>query len=374
MTIGNEVDIYLKHLREIEGASENTIKAYGFDLAMWTDLLAKRGQDYFSASRDDLKEFMFELKGGRVNASISRAISAVRSFYRFYQRKGLIKDTSFLKVKGPKVVKPKPRFLTTAETKDLLDLPAREALEAGDEIGASGGQENLNPDGLPLSWEDKVREAVAARDTALLELLYSSGLRVSELVGLDLADINFEAARVMVRLAKGGKARLVPVGQPALKALSRWLEIRERLLDQSKKTAQKTAKKTALAALFLGVRGGRLRDREVRRILQKRLMAAGLGGDQISVHGLRHSFATHLLEAGADLRAIQEMLGHASLATTERYTHLNLAALKKAYLAHPRAILDDPASSEEEKKALGDLVERELAGQEPVVIKKTNGY
>jgi integrase/recombinase XerC len=361
LPISNEVEVYVKHLRDIEGASENTVKAYGSDLSRWAALLARRGVACFEASRDDLKEFMYELKNGRANSSISRAISAVRSFYRFYQRKGLIKDASFLRVKGPKVVKPKPRFLTVAETKDLLDF-SLEAPARGVGQESEGGPAQANALGVGMGREERVREAVEARDTGLLELLYSSGLRVSELVGLDLDDLGFEDSRVLVRLGKGGKDRLVPVGKVALGALSKWLGLRGRLVDAGKAGAKR--------ALFLGVMGGRLHVREVRRVLKKRLTEAGLGGDQISVHGLRHSFATHLLEAGADLKAIQEMLGHASLATTERYTHLNLKALKSAYLAHPRAILEDEGASEEEKKALRVLVEKELAALEGVPIEK----
>jgi integrase/recombinase XerC len=177
-------------------------------------------------------------------------------------------------------------------------------------------------------------DPVAARDQAVLELAYSSGLRVGELVALDLADIDLSGLRVLVRHGKGAKDRLVPMGIPAAEALGAWLVLRPALL---KKLGDPKPEK----ALFLGRRGGRLQDREVRRIVDKRLLETALDS-ALSPHSLRHSFASHLLAAGADLRSIQEMLGHGSLAVTQRYTHLDLDHLRRAYWAHPRAREDDP--------------------------------
>jgi integrase/recombinase XerC len=170
---------------------------------------------------------------------------------------------------------------------------------------------------------------LSQRDQAVFELVYSTGLRVGELVALNLDAVDLKNLTVLVRRGKGGKDRLVPFGQPAAEALKAWLILRPELLDPKKDDGQ--------LALFLGRRGGRLNDREVRRVLEARLDNRGLDR-RYSPHSLRHSFATHLLSAGADLKAIQEMLGHSSLATTERYTHLDLDRLRQVYRqAHPRA-------------------------------------
>ncbi|MDR0620787.1 MAG: tyrosine recombinase XerC [Deltaproteobacteria bacterium] len=401
-----EIDNFIGQLGAIEGCSPNTLRAYAVDLALWDGFLAERGKDCLSAGRQEFKSFMFKLKDTRNNASISRALSAVRSFYRYLRDKGLVGETSFLEIAGPKKAKPQPRFLTQAEAKSLLDCPVGpgnrvgpDSVPSGDrfpeladkptplsQAGRVGEPAPLSQaarvgehaplnradrvgEPAPLSRAHRVGEAVAARDSALLELAYSSGLRVGELVGLDLGDVDFERTRVLVRSGKGGKDRLAPVGKPALEALGAYLALRPRLATWAEPEG------AAGAAIFLGTRGGRLQDREVRRVLRKRLVAAGLGADQIGPHGLRHSFATHLLEAGADLRAIQEMLGHSSLSTTERYTHLDLAALKKAYLAHPRAILPPNAAGDEignggdsDDPGLRALVERDLTGNELVVL------
>ncbi|MDR2367586.1 MAG: tyrosine recombinase XerC [Deltaproteobacteria bacterium] len=339
--MSREAELYIDHLGAIEGASRNTLKAYAVDLAHWEAHLAESGKDALSAGRQEFKRFMFKLRDTRNNASIARALSAVRGFYRFLRQRGLIGDTSFLAIGGPKIPSAQPRFLTPAEAKALLDAPRDPGGGAQDRAG-------------------REREAVLARDMALLELAYSSGLRVGELVALDIGDVHFDRARVLVRSGKGGKDRLAPVGRPALAAMNEWLGLRPRLVRGD----------GGHGAVFLGARGGRLHDREVRRILKARLTEAGLAPDQVGVHGLRHSFATHLLESGADLRAIQEMLGHASLSTTERYTHLDLAALKRAYLAHPRAALDgkngDPGAPG--GRGLGELMERDLTDRNLVVL------
>ncbi|MDR3134591.1 MAG: tyrosine recombinase XerC [Deltaproteobacteria bacterium] len=325
------IEEFIEHLGAIRGRSPHTLRAYSVDLCLWDDFLLAKGKDFASAGRQEIKSFMFSLRDNRNNASISRALSAVRCFHRFLSDKGLVGETAFLKTPGPKKAKTQPRFLTEADAKTLLDGP-RDSLKGLVEDKESEKPESLPPIGQGLAGQDRksrANEAIEARDQALLELAYSSGLRVSELVGLDIGDVNFTGHRTLVRSGKGAKDRYVPVGQPAQTALERWLTLRGRLVNETNLRAR--------SAMFLGHRGGRLQDREARRALARRLAKTGLGIDQVSVHGLRHSFATHLLEAGADLRAIQEMLGHASLSTTERYTHLDLAALKRAYLAHPRA-------------------------------------
>jgi integrase/recombinase XerC len=184
---------------------------------------------------------------------------------------------------------------------------------------------------------------MALRDQAVLELAYSSGLRVGELVALDPGDVDLAGARVLVRRGKGGKDRLIPMGPPAAKALALWLE-RRRHLCPLPEGGPKGAGAGTSGPLFLGRRGGRLHDREVRRILSRRLAGAGLDAS-LGPHSLRHSFASHLLIAGADLKSIQDMLGHSSLAVTQRYTHLDLDHLRRAYRAHPRAKAGPDAGS-----------------------------
>jgi len=219
----------------------------------------------------------------------------VRSFLRFAVREARMEASPAEGIPTPRVPRHLPANLTVDEVFNLLDHIQQE-------------------------------DAAGLRDRAILELLYAAGLRVSELVGLDLDDVDLPARIVRV-LGKGGKERLVPFVKAAGLALQRWLERSQEL----RRGAQGSA------AVFLNLRGGRLTTRSVRRILNRRLNEAAVHG-RISPHALRHSFATHLLGAGADLRAIQELLGHASLSTTQRYTHVDTDALMRVYdKAHPRA-------------------------------------
>ncbi|MDR1309607.1 MAG: tyrosine-type recombinase/integrase [Deltaproteobacteria bacterium] len=325
------IEKFIVHLAAIRARSPHTLRAYAGDLGKWAGFLEGRGRDFGSAGRADFRAFMFFLKATRNNASIARALSAVRSLHDFLRGEGLADGpAAFQGMEGPRKAKTQPRFLTALEAKILLDGPAD--APQGDQDGGGAPLRGGADSPLGQGREARDGEGIARRDQAVLELAYSSGLRVGELVALDLGDLDLAAGRVMVRSGKGGKDRPVPLGVPAALAIDGWLLARPRFVGDGR----------AGAAVFLGLRGGRLRDREVRRVLAKRLAGAGLAPDLAGVHGLRHSFATHLLEAGADLKAIQEMLGHSSLATTERYTHLDLAALRRAYAAHPRAASDRP--------------------------------
>lgn len=237
-------------------------------------------------------------------ATIGRKVATVRAFYRFLFRKGLLTKNVAAQLKSPKVVKGLPRFLTVDETFRVLEAP----------------REDAHRD-----------EALRVRDRALLELLYGAGVRVSELRGLTLADVELSARRVRV-MGKGQKERLAPFGQPALEALEAWLEVRPLLLDRAKGDASAAAK-----ALWLGDKGTALTVRQIQNIV-RRYGALGAGRGDLHPHALRHSYATHLLDAGADLRGIQELLGHASLATTQRYTHVSVDRLMAVYdKAHPLA-------------------------------------
>lgn len=283
------------------GRSVHTVKAYGAEVRDFGKFLADRGQTWTGADKTEIRAYLFELKGRDLNnASISRSLSSLRAFYRWLVREGVMDNNPAASVAGPKRSKKQALFLTEREAETLLE-PDEEKPES---------------DGI-----------MARRDQAVFELIYSAGLRVGELVRLNTGDLDFKNTAIMVRLGKGGKDRLVPFGQPAAEALTAWLAVRNGLVDPE----------VSGEALFLGRRGKRLGDREVRRVMEARLNARGLDG-HYSPHSLRHSFATHLLSAGADLKAIQEMLGHSSLATTERYTHLDLERLRRVYReAHPRA-------------------------------------
>ena len=238
--------------------------------------------------------------------TIGRKLAAVRSFGNFLCREGVLESNPARQVRNPKTEQRLPRFLTESDVDALL------------------GFVDETPAGL--------------RDRALLELLYATGLRASELVGLSLGSMR--ADRTLRVLGKGSKERIVPFGERARVALDSWLPVRDSWLAGDSPRQRKldgTAREDAVAALFLGEHGGRLTTDALRRILDRRLRESPIA-KRVTPHALRHSFATHLLNSGADLRAIQELLGHESLATTQRYTHLSTRRLQDVYRAsHPRA-------------------------------------
>lgn len=300
------IDRFLEHRTEERSDSVHTIRAYRHDLERFLAFLARHGDTPEASVRPadadalSVRAFLASLAAdGLAARSQSRALAAVRSLLRFGVREGHLANNPARGVRSPKLPKTLPRHLRPAELESLL------AAAAGDG---------------PL----------ASRDRALLELLYASGLRVAEAVGLDWRDLDLNR-RVVRVLGKGNKERLVPFGRPAAEALRAWLGIWEEIRRGSRQHASDAE------PIFLNARGGRLTDRSVRRIVDAAVERAGITFG-IHPHTLRHTFATHLLEAGADLRAIQELLGHASLATTQRYTHVDLDRLLAVYRdAHPRA-------------------------------------
>ena len=298
-----EVADFLRHVRDEKQQSPNTVAAYGRDLAAFADFWGRHygdGQPWAALDRQGLRGFLGDLeRRGQSKRSAARALSAVRSFYRFLQAEEGLEVNVARAARGPKV----PRRLPAH-----LDRPQTEAVFAAAE--ARAGQDDPG----------------AVRDLAMLELFYSSGLRLSELAGADLADLDLLGDQVKVR-GKGRKERIVPVGKRAGAALRRWLDVRDVLASGPGADRR---------ALFLNLRGRRLTARSVQRAMHALLAAAGGAG--LKVHSLRHTFATHLLDAGADLRAVQELLGHASLSTTQIYTHTSVERLKQVYRqAHPRA-------------------------------------
>jgi tyrosine recombinase XerC len=248
-----------------------------------------------------------ERKMGR--ATIFLRMSALRSFYRYLYRHELVTSNPLADVTLPKRTRALPRYLTVEQVAQLLKAPLATPEKKSDDA------------------KERARaQQIALRDTAILEMLYSTGVRVHELAQLNIADVDFIGEIARVR-GKGKKERLVPVGTPAIKAIRRYLEARG--------DSPTSGKTTPLYINACG--GGRLTPRAVQMILKKYLLATGLPAD-ITPHKLRHSFATHLLDAGADLRSVQELLGHSKLATTQIYTHVTAERLKKVYdAAHPRA-------------------------------------
>ena len=307
---------FLEFLRLNRNASAHTIEAYNGDLSQFFAFAATHLEKAARRLTPDdfelgtIRAFMAELyRQGQSRASVARKLSALRAFARFLRREGWIEvDPAALAV-SPKREHKVPAHLSEDEMSRLLDVPDTT---------------------VPLG----------RRDRAILELFYASGLRLSELVGLDLEDIDLHARIVRV-LGKGGKERLVPFNTSTQKALRRWYGDRAALCAKSRITHRRshiTNRKSQTAEpLFVNARGGRLTGRSVQRLVA-RCVAGCSARFGISPHALRHSFATHLLERGADLRAIQELLGHVQLSTTQRYTHVNAAQLLKVYRkAHPRA-------------------------------------
>ncbi len=283
---------FLRHLREVRQASPHTLRAYDRDLELLLEhLKASGGPAVAEIGPARLRLHLAALaERGLAPASMRRHLASLRSFFGFLETRGRIERNPAAALRGPRRGRRLPRFLEEAEVERLLAAPA-----SGD--------------------------AEEHRDRALLETLYSTGCRVSELVGLDEDDLDLRRGLVRLR-GKGRKERLGMLGRPAQQAVQRWLAAKgNRGLDRG--------------PLLLNHGGGRLTDRSVRRILQRCLQRAGIQRDA-SPHTLRHSFATHLLRRGADLRTIQELLGHASLGTTQIYTHVSLEHLRRLYdQAHP---------------------------------------
>jgi integrase/recombinase XerC len=315
------LDEFLEHLRLNENASVNTVRAYDSDLTQFLAFLAeKAGRRRAELTPGDfthqsIREFMTDLhKRGNSRASAARKLAAIRTFGRYLRREGVLDGDPASLVGTPKREVRLPAHLGEAEMTRLLEMP---------DISAPLGR----------------------RDRAILELFYASGLRLSELVGLDLEDVNL-SSRVVRVLGKGGKQRIVPFNHAAESAVRAWLRDREAYrgselsldADRRGSTSRRPRRqRSTREPLFLNYQGGRLSTRSVDRLVRKYVAACSTRFG-ISPHALRHSFATHLLERGADLRAIQELLGHARLSTTQRYTHLNAAQLLDTYRkAHPKA-------------------------------------
>ena len=295
----DEVQRFERWLEGERRASVETRRAYLADLAAYAAYLAEVGVPLVPSSPAAVRGWLGRQAGTCGPTSMARKLSTLRSFYRFLVKERIATSNPARAVQSPRRPRKLPEVLPEADVAVLLEAPG----DAG---------------------------ALVLRDRAFLELLYSSGLRVSELTGLDLDDLDLAEGLVRV-LGKGGKERVVPVGTPAREALRRWIDEGRPGLLAGRDAA------LARGALFVNYRGGRLTPRSVARRLDRWVTAAGLPR-HVHPHVLRHCFATHLLTNGADLRGIQELLGHASLSTTQRYTHLDWKRLAEVYDgAHPRA-------------------------------------
>ncbi|MDY0162559.1 tyrosine recombinase XerC [Desulfobotulus sp.] len=298
------LSLFLESLGAERNASAHTLAAYGRDIADFLDVVEKKRKTVLGASDvtpDMVRLWLADLfRRKMARSTIGRRLSALRSFSAWLMRQELRGSDPTLGVRTPKKEKHLPRWLTVDEAFRLLD-----AVPASD-------------------WQD-------LRNRALLETLYSTGLRVSELAGLDVQDIDAERELVRVRAGKGEKDRLVPIGLPALQAIAAYREALSGL------TAFRLLEGRGEDALFRNTRMARLGVRSIRTILDTEARRAGLP-TRVSPHDLRHSFATHLLDGGADLRSVQELLGHESLSTTQRYTHMTLDRMMAVYdKAHPRS-------------------------------------
>lgn len=292
------IEAFLEALRN-RAVSEHTLLNYELDLRELQSFLEFRKIDFNAIEDITIREFLTHLYGRKLQkSSISRKLACLRTFFKFLVRDGRMKNNPAELISSPRLPKKLPTFLTEAEAATVVEVPQGDSFKA-------------------------------LRDRAILELLYASGLRVRELVGLN--DESLDMPQQLVRVfGKGKKQRVVPFGELAAQTLAAYLVERDRL-------GLAEADDEGHMPVFVSVRGHRLNARDVQRLVEKvRLKLPS--GRQMSPHTLRHSFATHLLERGADLRAIQELLGHSSLATTEKYTHVTLEHLRAEYdKAHPKA-------------------------------------
>jgi integrase/recombinase XerC len=296
---------FAEHLRLERGLSPHTVRAYTGDLTNLFTHLGRVGEgDPGEVTLADLRTWLANLHaGGADRATIQRRSAAARTFFAWARRTDRITSDPAQALRSPKVDRRLPPTVEVDQARALLDGLVARVAEAGE------------PGDV----------AARRRDLAVVEVLYASGIRVSELCGLDIGDIDDQRGLLRV-LGKGGKQRTVPIGGPAVRALDAWLGVRSVL-----------ALLGAGQALFVGDRGGRIDPRVVRRMVHRALAMVPDAPD-LGPHGLRHAMATHLLEGGADLRSVQEILGHSSLATTQLYTHVSGERLRKAYQqAHPRA-------------------------------------
>jgi integrase/recombinase XerC len=330
------IEKFLEYLRSVRNSSPHTITNYGKDLEQFLEFLTPpdaEAPELPKINHQMIREFVAHLhEAGLEKSSVARKLAALRSFFKYCVREGAVKENPARLVPTPKLPKRIPLVLSAEEMSGFLDqlsgaqIPATEAKRKNDKTAIALAA------GMPppvMKMEDSL---LLSRDRAILELLYAAGLRVSELTGLDLEDMD-EKEQVLRVTGKGRKERIVPYGGKAAEALRLYWPVREKLLHDN----QGHVTKTTPQAVFLNYMGSRLTQRSVGRIVKKYVKLVNVNWD-LHPHSLRHAFATHLLADGADLRAIQELLGHQSLSTTQKYTHASIRQLMDIYdKAHPHA-------------------------------------
>jgi len=295
-----DIEQFITWLTDERGYSPHTVINYQRDLLEFAAAAGKE-INVKEIDKNIIRNFVYSLNIKNKSSSVARKLSALRTFFKFLEQESLIDQNPMGSISMPKQEQYLPVFLSVDEVFALLDSPGTE-------------------------------ETFGARDRAMLELLYSTGMRVSELVAGNMANLDFDTEMVRVR-GKGNRERMIPVGKPAIEALREYFIVR----DVQLKTRLQQGKKFDGEAVFLNSRGSRITTRSVERLIAAYGRKAGID-KPVTPHVLRHSFATHLLEMGADMRSVQELLGHASLSTTQKYTHVDMVHLMRVYdKAHPKA-------------------------------------
>ena len=344
---------------EARGSSPNTIRSYRTGLEGYLEWLAASRHDWHEPTRVVLRSYLASLGEGRGKRTVAQRLAALRSFYKFTTRQGLTAGNPLAALATPRQPRRLPAVLTVAQTERLIET-AEEGTGSGREVNAAD-RVGLGSDGGPAAVAGHgarptpLEQALAIRDVAIIETAYAAGLRISELASLTVGSVDLKRGEIRVT-GKGRKERVSLFGRPAKAALVRYLDEGRPMLASravtsdrrggSKSHTRGTAERSMddATVLFLNHRGAALAVRGMRFRLERLRVAAGLP-QGVSPHTLRHSFATHLLDGGADLRVVQELLGHESLATTQIYTHVSPARLRAAYTAsHPRATLASAGS------------------------------
>jgi integrase/recombinase XerC len=319
-----EIEKFIQYLQYERNVSPQTIREYRRDVRQFADFLTPPGEQTLPINDIDhriIREFVSSLYDrGLKKASVARRLAALRTFFKFCIRERFAKQNPARLVATPKLPKRVPRVMTAEQLNRFLD-----------NLGASNGAQKLRRAKAPTARSEEEAKIILKRDRAILELLYASGLRVSELVGLDLGSVD-RAGQMLRVLGKGRKERVVPYGAKAQAALEAYWPVRAEILAHRPSQIRHVPE-----AVFLNHFGGRLTSRMMHMLVKKYARLANVNWD-LHPHSLRHAFATHLLADGADLRAIQELLGHVSLSTTQRYTQASIEQLMKVYdQAHPHA-------------------------------------
>ena len=339
----DSVEMFLAHLTMEKNYSSATVLAYDTDVMQFEAMLLEKGLSLASPAeitKEHVRMFLVWLHRHRTaKSSVGRKLSALRAFFRFCARMRLVSVIPTDGVSNPKTEKRHPAFLNVDQAFSMLDENrtagqlSREKTQRANATaeGSTTGSPTLRVSRSENDWRH-------VRDLCLAELLYGSGLRVSEALGLDVGHITPDAPTVRV-MGKGRKERLCPLTESSKELMARWLDLRGQVAAAGEK------------ALFVGARGKRLNRRDAQRIVDSLCRAAGLV-ETVSPHALRHSFATHLLEAGADLRTVQELMGHSRLSTTQRYTHVSLTHLMEVYdKAHPKSAMEGGVAKATPKKS-----------------------